>query len=193
MIAFLQGSVFKARQESLLVNVNGTGYEVFVCSPHRFVPGQDVFLYTYHQIREDDQVLYGFENEADYDVFIRLIEVRGIGCKSAMNLLKHCDGARMVEAIENQDVAMLKKLPGIGPKTASQIVLDLKGKLVPVNKTGSQSDLPAGTAAWQDVAQALESLGYTPAQIAKAAKSLASLEEEVPVLLKKALALVSGY
>ena len=87
-------------------------------------------LYTYLQISQDNWNLYGFISKFDLDVFKQLIKVKGIGPKIALSILTKIESATLIEAIYNQDLEYLKKIPGIGNKSASQIMLDLKGKLV---------------------------------------------------------------
>ena len=170
MIAFIQGTVRLIRTETIVVDVQGIGYEIYVSRPETVHLGKDLFLYTYQYVREDAILLFGFEKEEDYEVFMRLINVRGIGPKSALNSLSAISGSQMIEAIENDDVKRLKSLPGIGAKTASQIVLDLKGKFVSIEKEDTSMDDPA----WKETQEALISLGYKANQLMTIKKELAN-------------------
>ena len=100
MIAFIQGTVRLIRTETIVVDVQGIGYEIYVSRPETVHLGKDLFLYTYQYVREDAILLFGFEKEEDYEVFMRLINVRGIGPKSALNILSAISGSQMIEAIE---------------------------------------------------------------------------------------------
>ena len=113
-------------------------------------------MFTYQHIREDENTLYGFLSAAEKDLFIKLISVKGLGPKTAMNMFSAMSMERILDAIETGDVALIKSLPGIGAKTASQIVLDLKGKLVQVSSTPKASV----SAEVKDALDALKALGY---------------------------------
>lgn len=173
MIAFIEGAVRLIRKESIVAaagpdGVSGVGYEIFVSNPQAFQTGQDIFLYTWQQFREDNQLLYGFVSEEEYNLFCSLISVKGIGCKTALNMLGKMPADEMIRAISQEDVAALKKLPGIGARTASQIVLDLRGVLTMIPADEKKDAQPAASlqsAAWKDTREALLSLGYKPAEL----------------------------
>lgn len=185
MIAFVQGIVRLIRQESLVLDVQGVGYEVFVNRSGQYKLGDSLFLYTYQHVREDAILLYGFVHEEDYEVFMRLINVKGIGPKSALTMLGVCSGKEMIEAIENEDIKRLKALPGIGNKTASQMVLDLKGKFVQLQTEESIQENPA----WKETQEALMALGYKPAQLNGVKKEFASRDDlQVDDMLRMSLA-----
>ena len=149
--------------------------------------GDELFLYTYQHVREDAILLFGFLKEEDYEVFMRLINVKGIGPKTAQTMLSVCSGKEMIEAIENDDVKRLKSLPGIGAKTASQIVLDLKGKFVSIEKEDTSMDDPA----WKETQEALISLGYKANQLTTIKKELANQNLTTEQMLQKALRLLA--
>ncbi|MCF0115802.1 MAG: Holliday junction branch migration protein RuvA, partial [Erysipelotrichaceae bacterium] len=121
-----------------------------------------VKIYIYLHIREDEMSLFGFSSQEEKNLFMKLISVKGLGPKTAMGILGATTLDSLFNAIEQGDVAFMKKMPGIGAKTASQIVLDLQGKLVPVEKkeAGLSSEL-------SDALEALKALGYKPAEVAK--------------------------
>lgn len=129
MIAFVNGVVRIIRSDRVVLDVQGVGYEVYLANALSQKMGDELFLYTYQHVREDAILLFGFLKEEDYEVFMRLINVKGIGPKTAQTMLSVCSGKEMIEAIENDDIKKLKSLPGIGAKTAGQIVLDLKVSL----------------------------------------------------------------
>lgn len=189
MIGFVQGNIRIIRKESVVIDVQGVGYEVYVANPYGFKMEDNVFLYTYHQVREDASLLFGFLKEADYEVFIRLINVKGIGPKTALNLFSACSGAEMIEAIENDDVKRLKALPGIGAKTASQIVLDLKGKFVSVETT---KETKTKNPVWDECQEALVALGYRANQLGDIKKELSVREDlNVDAMLRLALGMIA--
>lgn len=165
MIASVEGQIIRIRPESLLINVHGIGFELFVANPGSYQLNSNVFFWTFMQVREEGMTLFGFPDEKAYELFVRLIKIRGIGCKTALNMLGAMDAAHMLEAIEHGDLKALKSLPGIGSKTASQIILDLQGKIVlpasegPVQNTFFEP-------AWAETKEALLALGYKPVQLA---------------------------
>ena len=188
MIAFVSGTVKLLRKETVVLDVHGVGYEVYVGNPELCKIGEELFLFTYQHVREDAILLFGFKKEEDYEVFMRLINVKGIGPKTALNLLAACPGDQMIEAIENDDVKRLKALPGIGAKTASQIVLDLKGKFVSVEMKAQKSDNPI----WNECEEALISLGYKPIQLNGIKKELVKEKNlTVDQMLRKALGMIA--
>lgn len=185
MIAFVEGNVRLVRKESVVLDVHGIGYEVFVANPMAYPKDSWQFFYTYMAVREDAVILYGFAGEDEYEIFCRLINVKGIGPKTAMKALAVMGGQEMLKAIEEENVAALKKLPGIGAKSAGQIILDLKGKVI--LSDSAKASQPANPV-WKETREALLSLGYKPA-------ALESLEQEmignttdsVDVMLRKCL------
>ena len=185
MIAFIQGNVRLIRAHSIVLENHGIGFEVYVSNPYAYIQDQELFLYTYHHVKEDAQILFGFQKEADYEVFLQLIGVKGIGPKTALGMLSACSGKEMIQAIEEGNVKRLKQLPGIGAKTASQIVLDCKGKFVSIEEEAEDSST---NPVWKETEAALESLGYKTSQLTTIKKELASdMTLDVDTMLRKAL------
>lgn len=188
MIAFVSGKVKLIRKETIVIDVQGIGYEVYTGNTFQFSLNQEVFLYTYQHVREDAILLFGFIEEQDYDVFMRLINVKGIGPKTALNLLVACPAKEMVEAIENDDIKRLKSLPGIGAKTASQIVLDLKGKFVSMSSKEDAISNPV----WQECQEALIALGYKPVALNVIKKELSARKDlKADEMLRLALSMIA--
>ena len=188
MIAFVSGKVKLIRKETIVIDVQGIGYEVYTGNTFQFSLNQEVFLYTYQHVREDAILLFGFIEEQDYDVFMRLINVKGIGPKTALNLLVACPAKEMVEAIENDDIKRLKSLPGIGAKTASQIVLDLKGKFVSLPSKEDAVSNPV----WQECQEALIALGYKPVALNAIKKELSARKDlKADEMLRLALSMIA--
>ncbi|MCI7803315.1 MAG: Holliday junction branch migration protein RuvA [Floccifex porci] len=188
MIAFVSGKVKLIRKETIVIDVQGIGYEVYTGNTFQFSLNQEVFLYTYQHVREDAILLFGFIEEQDYDVFMRLINVKGIGPKTALNLLVACPAKEMVEAIENDDIKRLKALPGIGAKTASQIVLDLKGKFVSMPSKEDAISNPV----WQECQEALIALGYKPVALNAIKKELSARKDlKADEMLRLALSMIA--
>jgi Holliday junction DNA helicase RuvA len=167
MIAFISGRVHSFALDWVIIDNQGIGYRVFFNHPEALSLNQQVSLYTYHYIREDEQSLYGFLSIDEYDLFVKLISVKGLGCKTAAGILAASNFQRIVTAIEVADVTYLKTMPGVGAKTASQIILDLKGKLV-AEHTKEQISNPA----LSDAVEALKALGYKASEISSIQKDL---------------------
>lgn len=187
MIAFVNGIVKIIRSDRVVLDVHGVGYEVYLANALSQKMNEELFLYTYQHVREDAILLFGFIKEEDYEVFMRLINVKGIGPKTAQTMLSVCPGKDMIEAIENDDIKKLKSLPGIGAKTAGQIVLDLKGKFVSLET----SDSPVSNPVWTQVQDALLSLGYKTNQLTKIKKEFENTELGEDEMLRQALILLA--
>lgn len=187
MIAFVNGIVKMIRNDRVVLDVHGVGYEVYLANALSQKMNEELFLYTYQHVREDAILLFGFIKEEDYEVFMRLINVKGIGPKTAQTMLSVCSGKEMIEAIENDDIKRLKSLPGIGAKTAGQIVLDLKGKFVSLET----SDSPVSNPVWTQVQDALLSLGYKTNQLTKIKKEFENTELGEDEMLRQALILLA--
>src|SRR5699024_1684115 len=131
MIAYVKGVLTYIHDEAVIVDVNGVGYEIICANPFVFQTSlnEEVTIHTYHHVREDMQVLYGFKNNDEKALFMKLISVSGIGPKGALAILGSINIPDFVAAIEREDDKYLTNFPGVGKKTSRQIILDLKGKL----------------------------------------------------------------
>lgn len=184
MIARLQGIVIEKKFNSLILNVNGVGYQVFMNTDSLKLK-DEVYLYTHMQVKEDGHVLYGFLTEQDLVLFEQLISVKGIGCKTAIGFFQVYDASSITNAIENSDTTFLKKLPGVGVKAASQIILDLKGKVDFAVENVSNRPL-------FDAIDALKSLGYGGSELKKIEKRLSEFHyENSDEYIKKALQMIA--
>ncbi len=166
MIAYIKGKIHSYDKDSIILDHHGMGYRIFMANPACMILNEEALVYTYQQIREDAHTLFGFVNKEDHDLFVRLISVKGIGCKIAMQALSASSSSHIIQAIENNDASALKKLPGIGPKAASQIVLDLKGKLV------ESEIIESINTELQDAIDALKALGYKNNELLSVKKEL---------------------
>ena len=190
MIAFIKGTVFQTKKDSVIIENNGIGYQIFIPNPQTLVYGNEMMIYTYQHVREDAILLFGFQSMEEHELFLRLIEVKGLGPKTAVNILGVASVQNFMDAIEKNDVAYLKSMPGIGAKTAQQIVLDLKGKLVMhENKKQIASDL---NEILQDASDALLALGYKASEISRVIKEISmqeyhSVDEAMRLALAKLL------
>ncbi len=180
MIYFLKGKVAMIDGDTVVVDVHDVGYQVLVSHISNYTIGNDVFLYTYNVIREDDQYLVGFSTIEEKKVFLSLIKVKGLGPKTVINALSATtvDGIR--SAISANNVAYLKKLPGIGAKAAAQIILDLKGEL-----TGTKVKGDPGV--YEEVYDALKELGFKGAAIDRILATINEPDASSEEILKLAL------
>lgn len=184
MIARLKGKVIEKKFNSLILDVNGVGYQIFM-NIEKIKMDENLFVYTHLQIKEDAHVLYGFLNEHDLTLFEQLISVKGIGCKTAIGFFQVYDAFSIANAIENSDTTFLKKLPSVGVKAASQIILDLKGKVDFGEETIENKPL-------FEAIEALKSLGYGGNDLKKIEKQLAKTPlESSDEYIKKALQFIA--
>ncbi|MCD8796211.1 Holliday junction branch migration protein RuvA [Mammaliicoccus sciuri] len=194
MYAYIKGIVTQLYPSHIVVEANGIGYEIQTPNSYRFQSQLDKETQVYTQliVREDAQLLYGFVNLEEKDMFLSLIKVTGIGPKSALAILATSTPNEVAIAIENENESYLTKFPGIGKKTARQIILDLKGKLI----ITEESELfPDSKDAGQDVLEeallALEALGYSKREITKVKKNLEKESfDSVDACVKRGLALL---
>ena len=189
MIASLRGELAHKAADSLIVEVGGVGYEVFFPGGHHGrLPGlgEAVFLYIQTVVREDSFSLYGFLDAAEKRFFLLLLGVSGVGPRLAMNILAGAAPDVLSRAIAGDDVTSLKKLPGVGKKTAERLCLELKDKVDFFPAVDSRSSWAARAAegaaaefaepAFQDALSALLNLGYLPA---RARAALAGVREQL--------------
>jgi len=180
MIGFLKGKVHAFGLDYVLLDVNNVGYRINFYHPESVSIDKEMIIYTYQNVREDEISLYGFLSLEEYDLFIKLISVKGLGPRIASNILSRASVETIVNAIENNDINYIRTMPGIGAKTASQIILDLKGKLVQNNEEQEDDR-------FKDVYDALKALGYKPQEIRPVLKKMRSEEGSTDELIKKAL------
>ena len=151
MYEYINGIITKQIANYIVVDVNGVGYKLFTPNPYKFKEGSNTKVYVYHHVREDENALFGFSSEDERDLFLKLIDVKGLGPRMAITVLASCSVNGLVDAIDRENILYLKKIPKIGEKLARQIILDLKGKLVLSEGVDNNSD---------ELTLALESLGY---------------------------------
>lgn len=188
MIAFVRGIVYSIMKDTVIIDNHGIGYQIFVSDPTKIILHKEITLFTYQHVREDAILLFGFLSMEEHDVFLRLISVKGVGPKTALTMLGVCPVKDMIMAIENNDVSALKKLPGIGAKTAQQIVLDLRGKLV----EEESEEIIAEIAELQDALDALKALGYKQSEINSIKKDLkVDDKKSVDEYIRQALTLLA--
>ena len=187
MIVGLKGVILYKEPSFVHVEVSGVVYEVFISlQTFSALPKTDVNLFTTHIIREDAQLLYGFLDKSEKKMFERLLKINGVGPKVAMAICSTYTPAQFGTVINNKDMNGVKKVPGIGPKSAGRILVELSGFDEEMLSSSSSS---AETKAFSEATEALESLGFTKAKISKAlsaceGKDTASLVKESLKLLQ---------
>jgi len=189
MIATLEGMLACRGSDSVIINVGGVGFQVYVPSSTLSKLGAvkgKVFLYTHLHVREDNISLYGFASSEELALFRNLISVSGIGAKLALALLSTWNPEQLIMAITSGDVDFLSQTPGIGKKMASRLVVELKGKF---EKEWKEVGLPLA-AENTDIIAALTGLGYSVAEASKAISKLPdskglSLEEKLKMALQQ--------
>ena len=183
MYNYIIGKIVKQESNYIVVDNNNIGYTVYVANPFSFELDKEAKVYLYNQIREDEYSLYGFKSEEERELFLKLINVKGLGPKMALPMLATGSIAGIIDAIDRENILYLTKFPKIGEKLARQIILDLKGKLANVG------DTPA-IGGFDELVSVLESLGYKTNDIKKILPHMdASLpiESQVKEALKQLL------
>ena len=189
MIATLRGEITQIEDTALILEVGGVGMRVFAPAPlrTRLKVGEVAFLYTHLVVREDALTLYGFESQADRDLFNLLLGVDGVGPKVALSVLSTMTLDAVQRAIFAEEADLLSRVPGVGKKTAQKIALHLKDKLKP-------SDALAHVAAMTDfdseVLAALTALGYS---VVEAQAAIQSLPKDAPTDVEERLRMALGY
>lgn len=167
MFEYLKGTITGVQPGYAVLDVAGVGYKLFCPQPYAYELGQEVKIFVEQVIRENEQTLYGFLSLSDKQLFLKLTSVSGIGPKSALAIMAAENSAGLANAIENGEVKYLTQFPGVGKKTASQIILDLKGKLEGYVTTQQLELSEPENHALNDAILALVALGYTQKEVDK--------------------------
>lgn len=200
MYEYLIGTITQVFPAYIVVENNGIGYLINVANPFRFKSDETKRekIYLHQIVRENEIALYGFSDFNEKQLFLKLISVSGIGPKSALAILANEDHNGFVSAVNNDDDAYLTKFPGIGKKTAKQIILDLKGKLEGLESgkpLKGQQDLEIvaeQTSPYlKEALEALLALGYTKTEVKKTGRKLLDFKgDSTDEYLRQALRLM---
>ena len=180
MYGYLEGKIEYQTNNSIVIDVNGIGYNVFVPNPYSYELKSNYRVFIYSHIREDEYSLYGFKSLEEKELFLKLISVKGMGPKVASGIFATGSIKGVVDAINKENILYLTKFPKIGEKLARQVILDLKGKLY-IESDDVEED------SMEDLISVLENLGYKTAEIKKIISQVdasKSLEEQVKDALK---------
>lgn len=197
MIGFVRGILAEKGNGSVMIDVNGIGYEIFVpanSGAYMAEEGQEVMLYTAMQVREDDVSLYGFSRKGELDAFKKLITVSGVGAKAGISILSAFTLEQLQEAVVFEDAKSLTKANGVGKKTAERIVLELKDKFAVEDQQDGMQAVQgmtageAGTAGGRaEAIAALIALGYTRGEASSALAQVKETDLTAEDYIKKAL------
>ncbi|PKR85206.1 Holliday junction branch migration protein RuvA [Heyndrickxia camelliae] len=198
MYEFIKGTIEYVCPEFIVIENGGIGYQISTPNPFTFssLYGQTTIIYTYQHVREDLIALYGFQQREERALFKKLLGVSGIGPKGSLAILAYGEPTQVIQAIENENEAFLTKFPGVGKKTARQMILDLKGKLQDVvpdyfpnlfNENGVEEAVESHS--FDEAILALKALGYSDKEIKKVSKELQkeklSTDQYIKLALKK--------
>ena len=186
MYEYLNGELAHILPTAIVIDVHGVGYQVVFANPSRLQDSlkKQIKVLVQQVVREDSITLYGFISSEERELFQRLISVSGIGPKSAMSILANDDTEGFVNAVESGNVTYLTKFPGVGKKTAQQIILDLKGKFEVLPEEATKAVFSTNQATLEEAKEALLGLGYSAKEITKIWKSL---EAAAPSTTQEAL------
>ncbi len=159
MYGYIKGIVTDIESNNIILENNGIGYLIYTSNPYSFELNQNYKIYTYQNVKEDDISLYGFKTKEEKSLFLKLIDVKGLGPKMALPIIATGSIDEIIDAIEKENISYLKKFPKIGDKVARQIILDLKGKLVSSNNLEVVKN--------EELTEALVALGYKKQDINK--------------------------
>ena len=197
MIGCLIGEVFALEAPTVLLNVNGVGYEIDtpLSTFCQLQKGQKVTLWTHLVDREDAQQLYGFNDAQEKTIFRTLLKVNGVGPKMALGILSTLSVELLIHTIEHDDINTLIKVPGVGKKTAERLMIELRDRFKALAQSTSSSNASPTTAQIQFMANspvaeaeaALQSLGYNPAEAQKAVAAVKADYTESADIIRAAL------
>lgn len=181
MYSYLKGIVTEVESNYITLDVNGIGYLIYTANPYQFNLNEEYKVYIYQLVKEDELSLYGFKTIEDKQLFLKLISVKGLGCKMALPMLATGSAEGIIDAIERENILYLKKFPKIGDKVARQIILDLKGKLADSINT---SEL---VSTMDELVEVLKGLGYKIPDIKKVLPHIdrsKTIEEQIKEALR---------
>ena len=178
MIEFIIGKVEEIESNYIGLNNNNIGYLIYTANPYSFEIGKEYKIYIYQNVKEDEITLYGFKTKEERNLFLKLISVKGLGCKMALPMFATGSIDGIKDAIERENILYLKKFPKIGDKVARQIILDLKGKLNMEILTSNKDK--------DELVETLKVLGYKQTDITKILPKIKAdtIEEQVKEALK---------
>lgn len=179
MFDYVSGLISNINFNYIVLDVNGIGYKIFTPNPYIFKEKETSKVFLYNHIREEENSLYGFKTEEERNLFLKLINVKGLGPKVAMPILATGSINGIIDAIDRENLLYLTKFPKIGEKLARQIILDLKGKLVSFDTKEENTN--------EELSSVLENLGYKNNDIKRVVSQIdisLSIEKQIKEALK---------
>ena len=201
MIAYVKGELVQKQIGYVVIDVGGLGYKIFMSEPSIDEIGNigdEVKVHTYYRVSEDDISLFGFNTQEELRMFELLISVSGIGAKTAIAMLACIEPSQFAIAVISDDIDTLKKIPGVGPKSAQRIVLELKDKMkkeqqiaeltnASLEQKSKIKKVIVADSKTQEAIDALQVLGYSKKDVEKALEQIDTAELKVEDIIKKAL------
>ena len=182
MYEYIKGVVTNVESSYIVLENNGICYLIYTANPYSFNLEEEYKIYIYQVVKEDELSLYGFKEKEEKDLFLKLIEVKGLGPRMAMPMLATGSINGIIDAIERENILYLKKFPKIGDKVAKQIILDLKGKLGVIATTEV-----VDSNSYEELIEVLKGLGYKEKEFKSVINKVdinLSIEDQVKEALK---------
>lgn len=196
MIAWLEGVLLSVRPPVLVLNVNGVGYELEAPMPTIYelpAVGESMALHVHTVIREDAQLLYGFAQLKERDIFRELLKISGVGPKVALAILSTFSAKDFFACIAAEELSQLVAVPGIGKKTAERLMVEMKNRFAEqINGVADDVSEPAERSARQDAIDALQALGYKQNDVVRAMKGLDTKGMSSEQIIRHGLQILSG-
>ncbi|GLR75294.1 Holliday junction branch migration protein RuvA [Aliivibrio sifiae] len=203
MIGRLRGNLLEKQPPELLIEVSGIGYEVQMpmsCFYELPEIGTEAIIYIHYVVREDAQLLYGFNTKKERALFREVIKANGVGPKLGLAILSGMTASQFVQSVEREDISTLVKLPGVGKKTAERLVVEMKDRLkgwgagdlfTPATDAAPMDDgsdlITSPQSAQDEAVSALISLGYKPVQASKVVSQVAKPDMTSEALIRESL------
>ena len=199
MLAYIKGTLESKMKGYVVIDVGGLGYKVYMSDvgiDRLGKLGDKVKVHTYYQVREDDISIFGFNTSEELIMFELMISVSGIGAKTALAMLAVIEPSKFALAVISEDVTTLTQIPGIGPKSAKRIILELKDKVKKDEQIAQAENIEIQKAVIDDnkiteAISALQVLGYNKKDIEKALSTIDKKDMSVEEIIKKGLSLLS--
>jgi Holliday junction DNA helicase RuvA len=194
VIGLLRGRLLSRQPPTLLLDVQGVGYEVDApLTTFYELPevGTEVTLYTHLAVREDAHTLYGFLKPGDRSLFRMLLKVNGVGARLALAILSGMETSRFISCVQEGDSAALVRLPGIGKKTAERLIIELRDRLASgqggMSVASGESAAAAASSPVEDAVSALVGLGYKPQEASRMVRAIDTAELSSGEIIRRAL------
>ena len=194
MYAYIKGTLEEKAKDSIVIETAGRGYKIYISEKTMMTLGElgeKIKIYTHYHVREDNISLYGFTSNEELKMFELLLQVSGIGAKTAITMLSNITPSQFALAVISNDIKELVKIPGIGTKSAQRMILELKDKLKVENaieeKSETKSEEISNVEAINEATQALQILGYNKAEIKRVFEKIQLKNVSTEEIIKSAL------